>query len=444
MKKIIFQSALLICAILCASCESESRWPDNDESSIYLVQNGFTDNTVWNLDSGEYVATVGVNCGGVRPGNQTQDITVTYAIDKSIIDAYNDDITQQYSGQLEMVPESCFSVNGNTVTIARGEVSAKLNIRFNVAKMLQECDMVNKKYAVPIRLVSTSAKTLSDAEGFTEAIYAVNIDSPRFFFYCNEYGLAVNSVKVLPGSNTVERYQISGYGVPEGEYKITVAYDPDALAKEFPWETILPEDAYSVDDAELVYHNEHSRAQVALRFDSSKMDYLTSYYLPLSIVSGGPYGADPEKKTLFVQVDLKNAYEKSYTSKITVTDGSSGRSGGYSAKKSPTSYLEDVIEIQMICNNTIAGAKSSQMGSTTYNNKYMRIRVIPTADVNHYGVELIPVTDKSKKNNSPDGLELDPDAESYYDADQERFVLNYRWKHTDGNWITATEYIQAN
>lgn len=443
MKKLYFIISVL-CMMLCASCEKENRWPDNPDSSVYIVQYGYTSNTVWNVDGGSFTSIIGINCGGVRPANQNDDITVNFAIDKAMVDAYNADITNEFSGQLEMVPEDCFTIDGNSVTIGKGEVSGSIKVKFNVTQMLAKCDFVNRKYAIPVKLVSTSSHKISETEAFTEALYAISVDTPRFYFYCNAEGVTLNSVKVLAGGKNQVRYQIAGLGVPDGNYKVSVAYDPDALKKDYSGELPLPENSFKIDEASLQYRNEHNRAELVVTYDPSSLEYLKTYYLPISVVSGGPYGADADMKTLFVKVDLMNMYEKAYSSKITVVDSGSGRSGGYSAKKSPTSFADDMIELQMCCNNTIAGAKSSQLASTTYNNKYMRLKVIPTSDIHHYNVELFIVTDKSKKNNSPDTLELDPDEDSYYDADMERFCLHYRWKHTDGNWMNVTEYIQAN
>ena len=94
-------------------------------------------------------------------------------------------------------------------------------------------------------------------------------------------------------------------------------------------------------------------------------------------------------------------------------------------------------------NKTIAGATSVTGTSTTFNNKYMRIKIIPTDDPAHYNIELIKVTDSGSKN-SPDTLELIPDKDSYYNSNREEFVLNYRWKDSKGYWMEVTETAISN
>jgi hypothetical protein len=95
----------------------------------------------------------------------------------------------------------------------------------------------------------------------------------------------------------------------------------------------------------------------------------------------------------------------------------------------------------MITNNTIAGGTTGT--STTYNNKYYRLKIIPNAaDKNKWGVQIILITDMGTSN-SPATLEFRPDKESYFDWDNETFYLFYRFKHSDGKWINADEILEA-
>lgn len=114
------------------------------------------------------------------------------------------------------------------------------------------------------------------------------------------------------------------------------------------------------------------------------------------------------------------------------------RTVAYSTTKSITSYDNDIVEMQIAMNKTIAGATSQTGTSTTFNNKYMRIKIIPTDDPTHYDIELIKVDDSGSKN-SPASLELMPDVDSYFNYSREEFVLNYRWKDSKGYWMEVTE-----
>ncbi len=435
----------MMCAVAVFSSCEEDRWTDNTIQEIYFPQHGYSFNDVWDVEGGVYNTKIGITCGGVRPVNQTEDIVVNFQIDQAMVDAYNADITQEYSGQTVMLPQNCYSISGNSATIRQGEVSTTIDITFNTEAVKAACTDESKHYVIPFKLMSASSKSLSADESFTEMFYAVSVKTPSFFFFCNEYGVLLNSAKVLWGSDAnVERYQIAGLGVPKGEYHLNVKYDPDALEPEYPIADILPEDAFSINAGDLVYKSEYDRARLEVRFDYSKLDFLRTYYLPITVEGDSNYKGAEGKKTLFVKVELKNPYEKTYASKIYVLSDATGRNAAYSAKKSPVSITEDIIEMQMSTNSTIAGAKASAASSATYNNKYFRIKVLPKADSHRYGVEIIQVTDKGTKNNSPATLEADPDKESYYDWDSEMFVLNYRWQHTDKSWIYVTETIQAN
>jgi len=443
MKKSLF-ILLALFTLVFTACEDKGRWTDNDTAEIYFPKCGFTLNDIWSLSDGQYEAYIGIYCGGVRPDNQNTDFTVSYVVDKSIVDAYNADITQQYSGQVEVLPEGCYTLIGNEIKVKAGEVQGQLPIRFNVDVIRGRGLNPDKYYAIPLRITSTEKYSISADPTFVEAMYAISVNEPRFYFHCNRNGVSVNGVKLIHGSTENKyRYGIAAYGVPSGSYNIKVAYDKDALETAFPGSNILPEDAFELESTSLVYKSESNRAEVVVSLFPDNLDLTKSYYLPITITECSPYVADAELKTLFVKVDVKNEYDKSYSSNILVDCDNTGRTGAYSVSKEITGVSNDVVELQMCTNGTIAGASATATSSTTYNNKYMRLKIIPTDNKKHYNVEMILVTDKAKSNNSPATLELIPDQDSYYDWEQERFVLNYRWQHTDKTYINVTEVLQA-
>ena len=99
----------------------------------------------------------------------------------------------------------------------------------------------------------------------------------------------------------------------------------------------------------------------------------------------------------------------------------------------------------MVKNSTIAGMTSlSYSSSSAFSNKYMRIKIIPTDNPEHYDIELIKITDMSSTNNSPATLELIPDTDSYYNSVREEFVLNYRFQDSKGYWNEVTEIATSN
>lgn len=446
MKRITYILLAVLCLTL-VSCEKENIWGDNKAPEVSLTPNGITDNVVWNCENGSYEALIGVNLGGVRPANQNSTITVGYAIDESIVNVYNADITKQFSGSIEMLPSDCYSIAGNSVVINPGEVSAKIKVVFNT-KTLAAFEMkAGKKYVIPVRLTTTSSFSLNSDPEMNELMYAVTLKEPSFYFFINRDGATESSYKfIYNGENDVDEYEIAGYGIPDGSYDISVKYDPSALAAAHAKDTILPEDAFVIVSDNLVYRSEYHKAVLGIKYNQDKMDFGVNYYLPLTIEDNSAYKANAALKTLIVKVEMKNGYEKLYGSVMSINAEATNRTAAYSAKKTPSTTAADMVEMLIAANNTIAGAKVDAASSTTYNNKYVQIRIIPTADRNHYDIEYVPVTYKAKKNNTPDTFEPIPDTENYYDWMEEKFVLNYRWKHIekkDTSWINVSEIMTA-
>lgn len=435
-----------------ASCE-KNVWIDNAEPKAYFARYGYSQNTVWNVDSGTYTVDLGVNFGGLRPANRKTAITVGFAVNPALVAAYNADITQEFSGLVEELPAACYSIAGTTAEIPAGSVSAVIPIVFNLTAINAAGLDAAKRYVVPLELTSVSEYALNNAE-MCQALVGIELRQPSFYFYANRSGVVLSSRKLVPGSGDyADSFTIAAYGVPQGEYNIQVAYDAAAFAAAptsiVPKNSIiLPEDAVTIKTNPVVYKSKSEPAVVEIVYDPEKLEFLKAYYLPVSITSASAYVPYEEYKTAFVKVEMKNVYEKNYASILSVHSATTNRTGAYSAKKAPTSYLADVIEVQCATNNTIAGASSTAATSGTYNNKYMRLKIIPTADPKIFDIEYIRVTDKTnKKNNSAETLEADPDNRSYYDWDKEQFVLNYRWRHPDkatGKWVTVSEIMQAN
>ena len=435
-----------------ASCE-KNVWIDKSDPNSYFAQYGYSENTVWNVESGTYTVNFGINFGGLRPANRKTAITANYAVNSALVAAYNADITQEYSGLVEELPAACYSIAGTTAEIPAGSVSAVIPIVFNLTAINAAGLDAAKRYVIPLELTSVSAYELNDPE-MCQALVGLDLRQPTFYFYANRSGVVLASRKLIPGSGDyADSFTIAGYGVPKGEYTVQVAYDAAAFAAAptsvVPKSSlILPEDAVTVKTNPVVYKSESEPAVVEIEYDPTKLEFLKAYYLPISITSTSSYGPYEEYKTAFVKVEMKNEYEKNYASILSVHSATTSRTGAYSAKKAPTSYLSDVIEVQCGTNNTIAGATATAATSATYNNKYMRLKIVPTADPKIFNIEYILVTDKTnKKNNSPETLEADPDNPSYYDWNKEQFVLNYRWRHPDkatGQWVTVSEIMQAN
>ena len=447
MKKSLIIALIACVSFATVSCEkAEEIWEDNANPEVFIPRYGYTNQTVWNVTSGSYETYLGVYCGGLRPANQKSTIDITYTVDNSLVDIYNADETQQYSGELEVLPSNCYSLSGNTVTIAVGEVDAKIPVKFDVAAVKAAMTDASKRYVIPFKLTGTSKYSLSEDEDYTKTFMEVDIDEPSFYYFCNNYGTSLESAKLVYGStDNVYKYDVMGEGVPDGNYSINFTYDKAALEKAYPGVEIIPEDAVVIEQSS-TYKDNSNHAYLKFELIPEKLAFFKTYYLPVTITPS-EYSSDAERGTFFMTVEMKNEYEKTYKSTLLVEIPESNRSATYSDTKSITTYDSDIIEFNMCKNNTIAGAKGTATSATTYNNKYIRVKIIPTSDKSHYDIEYIPVTDKAKKNNTPDYFQAVEGKDNYYDWNMEKFVLNYCWMHVekkDTSWIHVSEVLQAN
>ncbi|MBQ7639611.1 MAG: DUF1735 domain-containing protein [Bacteroidales bacterium] len=467
----LFFSALA--AVLVLGACTKNIWIDNSTPMAYFPVYGYSQSTLWDVQGGTYTIPFGINIGGLRPDNRQEEITVSFAVNTAIVDAYNADITQQYSGEVLALPANCYSISGNTATVKSDEVSTSIPVVFDLAAIKAAGLDPAKRYVVPLELTGTSKYALHDNAEMTRAMLGFKIDEPVFYFYANRAGVALTSRKLVSGSSDViDRYLIAGTGIPSGEYTVSVAYDPTAFANP-PKSIVLPdgclitpEDAFRIKNPTVTYTGENNRPEIEIEYDPSKLEFLKVYCLPITITSSSAYApVSDSTKSIFIKMEKKNAYEKNYSSLMSITSDSTSRTAAYAPNggKDPTSYTEDIIDMQMATNATIAGAGMTGT-SSTYNYTYMRVKVIPTNDKSHYNVEFLRVeeTANNKHKMSPETLEADPESESYYDWSKEQFVLNYRWRQQvkkkvvnpatgktqtvtveEGPWIHVSEILQA-
>jgi len=443
MYKIFLFIIVAFSLISCNKSES-SIWQNNDDPRVYFPGNGLTLNTVWLVESDVFSKEIGIYCSGLRAESQDESIIVTVGVERTLIDKYNNDITQLYSGIVKELPAECYTLSANAIEIPVGKNFASIPVKFSPKKIEQLCpDILTKKYVIPLRLISTSLYKLHQDEQFVTVLYSVSLDRPRFLFYDNRNGVQTIGKKVVYGAGLhKEKFDIISFGVPSGtDYNMSVAYDPQALTNKFPGSLILPQSAYILTSTNLVYDKTTQKATIELQLLNDKIEFRKSYYLPLSISNTSSYIADSELKTLFIKVEAKNQYEKSYSSKLLVRSESNSRTGTYADTKDLLSIDKDIVQFQMSTNSTIAGAGATGT-SSTYNNKLVQLKIIEATDKSKYSVELIKVIDASSQN-SPTTLELTAGKTSYYDWNNERLVLFYRWKHSDGKWIEVEETMSS-
>lgn len=437
MKK--FNLLIILMAFLFSGC-NENVWLDHNDPRIYIPKYGFSINKAWLVGSNEYTIDLSAYCAGIRPENRNSDITVNYALNPDLITRYNNDITQLYSGKIVELPKECYTLTNEKIIIGKGQTHGELGIKIDLQKVKTLGLKPNEvKYAIPFELISTSEYNLQEKGEMLGAIYCITIEEPSFYFWDNrneENGPKVLGSKVIYGSeNKTTEYRITSYGLTAGEdYTLNLAIDPKQVPS---GGLLLPVGAYEMPTS-VTISKEKLDTYFPVKIISESLLFQKAYYLPVSIASASKYEAHDVRGTLLLRVELKNDYEWVYSSLLSVECDATQRTGNYSTTKSPISIDKDILRVQLATNGTIAGIISgTATSSTAFNNKFYRLKIIPTENKNKYKLEII------KEATSPATLEFDPERESYYDWDYEKFYLNYRFKDSSGKWVNVAEILEA-
>lgn len=437
MKK--YNLLILWIALLFSGC-SEDIWLDHNDPRIYIPKYGFSINKAWLVDANEYTIELSAYCSGIRPDNRGNDIIVNYALNPDLITRYNNDITQEYAGKIVELPGECYTLSDNKIVIGQGQTHGELKIKVDLQKVKALGLQPNEvKYVIPLELSSCSAYNLQEKKEMLEALYCVIIEEPSFYFWDNrneEKAPKTMGTKVIYGAKDEDmEYRICSYGLTAGEeYTLNLGVDPELVPA---GGTLLPENAYEL-PATVAISKGSLDTYLPVKIINENVLFGKVYYLPVSIVSASKYGPHAIRGMLLMKVEIKNDYEWNYGSLMNIECEVTQRTAGYSSTKSPLSIDKDIIRLQMVTNNTIAGVTSgTSTSSTAFNNKYYRLRIIPTDNKRKYKLEIIP------ESTTPATLEFDPGKESYYDWDYEKFYLNYRFKDKSGNWVNVTEILEA-
>lgn len=150
-RKIIYVSFIFTSIVmLFPSCYKDTNYTSEQEGTIYMPQ-AYEDRaslTLYKIDSVQS-AYFGIAYGGFHEA--ASDITATFEIDSSLIDAYNAEHQTSYI----TLPQNAFTVSGLSTTMQKGATSsAALSIDILTSKLT-----VGTKYMLPIKLVSVSPGT---------------------------------------------------------------------------------------------------------------------------------------------------------------------------------------------------------------------------------------------------------------------------------------------
>lgn len=107
------------------------------------------------------------------PASNDKDVELTLAVDPSALDVYNTQMVTGLDGKeplggatYELLPEANYEFTDVTVTIPKGEKTATVTV-----KIFPEVFDLSKKYALPIRIVSSSSGILN--AHFSVGIFAL-------------------------------------------------------------------------------------------------------------------------------------------------------------------------------------------------------------------------------------------------------------------------------
>ncbi|WEK35353.1 MAG: DUF1735 domain-containing protein [Candidatus Pseudobacter hemicellulosilyticus] len=184
-------------AVSFVSCYKDTEYTSQQEGTIYVPQAYGTKAslTLYKLDSVQ-TRYFGIAYGGFNAAGS--DITATFEIDSSLIDAYN---TKNYTNYVTL-PRAAFSVPELTTILKAGKTSSEgLNIDIQTSSL-----KVGTKYMLPIKLVSTTPGSF-------------NSDMSVAYFRIDSLTQRMRDV-TLPATITVSKENANGSSYKEGSPKL--------------------------------------------------------------------------------------------------------------------------------------------------------------------------------------------------------------------------------
>lgn len=183
MKNNIIKIGALLLGINLVSCLDDAKYALDPSGTNNTI--GFLDPSVPLSPSGA-VYPVWIRAFGVSatdqfeqtikfegPNSNDKDIELTVAVDPLALDEYNTQMTVGLDGEeplngdtYELLPEANYDIDNLTVTIPKGERTAILSVTIYP----DQFDL-SKKYAIPVRIVSSSSGVLN--AHFSVGIFAV-------------------------------------------------------------------------------------------------------------------------------------------------------------------------------------------------------------------------------------------------------------------------------
>lgn len=168
MRKILYRVSLFVLSIssvLLYSCDGDEIYDISGDSSnkVYIVNSGMKSFSLLHTLT-KSIADINLNFQLCCTQAAREDLTVSIAIDNSMVDIYN----QTFGTSYATVPEDAFAFEKESMTILAGKQKADDNVRIFVKKEnLRE--LTEENYLIPVRV----KEVLGDARTVTSVTYAV-------------------------------------------------------------------------------------------------------------------------------------------------------------------------------------------------------------------------------------------------------------------------------
>ena len=167
---------------------------DFDYSAVYFGEQKPLRTLVTRTDQAELVFKIGVSIGGLRENLTGYDVEYELAPDLLA--------TVEGANKLKLLPSSCYTIendNNFTFHIPKGKIIGDCQVRINKNAFVALQGSLTTTYAIPLRLLSTTADTILAPKNYT-IIVVKYIDGHSGNYYCKGWRAEWNGTDTV---NTV-------------------------------------------------------------------------------------------------------------------------------------------------------------------------------------------------------------------------------------------------
>ncbi len=302
--RVFFMLLFLGFTTLFFSCE-DNRRVDIVEDKVYLLESGFNEQEMLNMDS--YIHHVMV----IKSGIGTQSGTVKLVVDENIVDSYNEEHGTQY----QVVPSNLYEISTSDIVFNKQDYRVPFEVRMN-APAIRELQKENsEEYVIPIRAEVVSGNITKGEPEQMESLVLPHVIDPYLSF--TDTGLVSGNtiVDFESPDETLIFSEVEVNFVNQWNIDFEVEVDP-ALVVEYNERngtnyTSLHPEAFQIDEETLslkAIDNDH-----AFKISISKQGFIDGngnylfgdYLIPVVLTSTDKFGVDPERRTQLIPVTFR-------------------------------------------------------------------------------------------------------------------------------------------